>query len=179
MTQEALDLLGPYLDAYRVDLKGFSAAAYQKIAHLDDFKGILDVITRARFHWGMHVEIITNLIPSLNDHEPELANLARWIHHHLGPETPWHVTRFVPHLNLSHLPATPVSKLEMARKIGLKEGLQYVYLGNVPGHRAENTYCPKCRELLIERFNFRILQYHLKGNKCAFCSREIFGSFEP
>ncbi|MBW1740928.1 MAG: AmmeMemoRadiSam system radical SAM enzyme [Deltaproteobacteria bacterium] len=179
ITQEALDLLGPYLDAFRVDLKGFSSRAYRRIAHIPDFQGILQNIQRAKDQWGMHIEIVTNLIPGFNDHEDDLHQMARWIVDHLGSETPWHVTRFFPHLKLSHLSPTPISKLESARKIGMDEGLTYVYLGNCPGHGAENTYCPGCGKLLIERDNFEILQYHLKGSKCEYCDQQIAGSFEP
>jgi pyruvate formate lyase activating enzyme len=178
MSPEALDLIGPYLDAYRVDLKGFSEETYRRIARVSRFRGILEVIERAKTKWGMHVEIITNLIPGLNDREEELMNLASWISDHLSRETPWHVTRFVPHLRLSHLPPTPVGKLERAREIGIEQGLKYVYIGNVPGHSAENTYCPGCGRLIIERSNYTIVQYHLRSNRCAFCDQVISGRFE-
>jgi pyruvate formate lyase activating enzyme len=169
ITPEALDLIGPHLNAFRADLKGFSAETYRRLANITDFRGILEVLERAKHHWGMHVEIITNLIPGFNDDEAELEGMVTWICDHLGAETPWHVTRFVPHLRLHHLPYTPIPKLERAREIGIRAGLQYVYLGNVPGHHAENTYCPGCERLLIRRLNFQILEYHLSGNRCEFC----------
>jgi pyruvate formate lyase activating enzyme len=178
ITFEALDLLGPYLDAYRVDLKGFSNETYRRIANVPNLKGILDIIERAKCRWNMHVEIITNLISSINDREDELKNLASWIVEHLGPDTPWHVTRFFPYLRLSHLPPTPVASLERAREIGLEQGLEYVYLGNMPGHPAENTYCPGCGRMIIERRDYTIIQYHLRSNRCAFCNRVISGRFE-
>ena len=178
ITPEAMNLLGPYLDAYRVDLKGFSADAYRKIANISKFEGILKIIKMAKYKWGMHIEIITNLTPGFNDSEEDLRNMARWIVDQLGPDTPWHITRFVPHLKLSHLTYTPISKLEQARQIGMDNGLRYVYLGNVPGHPAENTYCPRCEKLLIERHNYQILKYNLKGNKCKHCNQQIAGYFE-
>jgi pyruvate formate lyase activating enzyme len=178
ITEEALGLIGPYLDAYRVDLKAFSSRSYQKIATVSDFEGVLDSITAAKYKWGLHIELITNLTPGYNDSEDELHEMAHWIVDQMGPDTPWHVTRFVPHLKLSHLKYTPISKLEQARQIGIAEGLRYVYLGNVPGHFAENTYCPQCRELLIGRENYQILKYELRGNKCAFCNQIIAGYFE-
>ena len=178
ITREALDLLGPYLDAYRVDLKGFSSRAYRRIAHIPGFHGILEMIKRAKDQWGMHVEIVTNLIPGWNDNEDDLRQMARWIIDDLGSETPWHLTRFFPHLKLSHLSPTPVSKLESARRIGTDEGLTYVYLGNCPGYAGENTHCPGCGKLLIERYNFEILQYHLKGGTCQYCGQQIAGYFE-
>jgi pyruvate formate lyase activating enzyme len=126
----------------------------------------------------MHVELITNLTPGYNDNENELHEMARWITEEMGPDTPWHVTRFVPHLKLSHLDYTPIPALEQARQIGIDEGLRFVYLGNVPGHPAENTHCPQCGRLLIERRNYQILRYNLKGNECTFCGEAIAGYFE-
>jgi pyruvate formate lyase activating enzyme len=125
----------------------------------------------------MHVEIITNLIPGINDEKIELKEMAGWICHHLGSETPWHLTQFVPRFRLTHLTPTPVAKLEQVREIGFEAGLKYVYLGNVPGHPAENTYCPACGKLLIERVNYRILQCHLDGSCCGYCSKPIAGYF--
>lgn len=174
-TTAALDLLGPWLDSYRVDIKGFSAETYRKIAHVDDPEGIREVVARARHHWKMHVEVVTNVIPTHNDSPEELRRLAEWIARELGPDTPWHVTQFAPHLELSHLPATPVETLEHARNIGLGAGLRYVYLGNVWGHPAENTYCYACGALLIERHGFSIRQNRLEGNCCGNCGVEIHG----
>jgi pyruvate formate lyase activating enzyme len=178
ITEEAMDLLGPYLDSYRVDIKGFSSETYQKIANTSEYRGILDVVKQAKFKWSMHVELITNLTPGYNDNEDELREMAHWIAEEMGPDTPWHVTRFVPHHILSHLGYTPIAKLERARQIGIDEGLRYVYLGNVPGHPGENTHCPQCGQLLIERRNYQILQYNLTGSKCAFCATTIPGHFE-
>jgi pyruvate formate lyase activating enzyme len=178
MTPEALDLIGPYLNAYRADLKGFSGETYRRLANLMDFGGILEIIEKAKKRWGMHVEIITNLVPGFNDDEEELESMAHWISTQLGPETPWHVTRFIPHLRLSRLPQTPISKLERAREIGIRAGLEYVYIGNVPGHPAENTYCPRCERLLIRRLGFQILEYHLSGNQCESCGAIISGKYE-
>ncbi len=178
ITEGAMSLVGPYLDAYRVDLKAFSSNSYKKIANISDFEGILDNIKTAKYKWGVHVELITNLTPGYNDKADELQGMAHWIVDQMGPDTPWHVTRFVPHLKLSHLDYTPIPKLEQARQIGIDEGLRYVYLGNVPGHPAENTYCPGCGKLLIERRNYQILKYHLKGNTCVFCGQTIAGCFE-
>lgn len=178
ITPEALDLLGPYLDAFRVDLKGFSNQVYKRLTPMTNFSGILQIIKRAKEKWGMHLEIIANLIPGINDDENGLREMARWIFHELGPDTPWHLTRFVPHLKLSHLNPTSLSKLESGREIGKTEGLNYVYLGNVPGHPAENTYCPGCGKLLIRRLNYQILEYQLKENHCRFCNQVIAGCFE-
>lgn len=115
ITSEALDEIGPYLDAFRVDVKGFSEKFYREFLGLSDFRGILEATKRARFKWKMHVEIITNIIPGFSDDESRLRGIAEWIANELGPATPWHVTRFVPHLKLSHIPYTPIDTLERAR----------------------------------------------------------------
>lgn len=177
LTVEALDLIGPYLDAFRADLKGFSDKTYRRIANVDAFSGILKVLERARHFWGMHVEIVTNLIPGINDRPAELKEMAGWICGCLGSETPWHVTRFAPHFRWAHLTRTPVAALERAGQIGREAGLIHVYLGNVAGHPAENTYCPACGKLLIERSHCRIVRYHLKSNRCVYCRQPIAGRF--
>lgn len=178
ITPEALDEIGPYLDVFRVDVKGFSAATYRRIAHLSNFEGILKAAERAKTKWGMHVEVVTNVIPGINDEERELRDIASWIRRDLGQGTPWHVTQFVPHLDLSDVPPTPVRTLERAREIGLEAGLQYVYLGNVPGHPGEHTYCPHCGILLIERYHMTIIRDELMGNQCPKCGTEVSGRFE-
>jgi len=179
MTREALDQIGPFLDAYRVDIKGFSADTYRKVANFPQFQGILEVAERAKGRWGMHVECVTNVTPTLNDDEEELRRLARWISQALGPDTPWHVTRFVPHLRLAHLPATEPETLEKARDVGLGEGLKFVYIGNVPGHPAENTYCPECGRMVIERAGLVTPRVLLDGDACPGCGARIPGRFEP
>lgn len=176
ITEEALELISPFLDVYRVDVKGFSAATFQKIAHTPDFKPVLKGAERAR-EYGMHVEVVTNIIPGFNDDAAELKGIAAWVRDGLGPDTPWHVTRFYPHLDLSHLNPTPVSTLEEARQIGLAAGLKYVYLGNVPGHEGENTYCPQCGSLLIKRYIFEVLENRIIKGRCPQCDTRIPGRF--
>ncbi len=177
ITEEALDTIGPYLDIFRVDIKAFTASTYGRIAHIKDFNGILKVTEMARHKWGMHVEVVTNVTPGFNDGEEELRGIANWIRDSLGVDTPWHVTRFYPHLHLSHLSPTPIAKLERAREIGLEAGLHYVYIGNVPGHPAENTYCPGCGKLLIERFVYEITFHGIEDGKCLSCGHQLAGKF--
>ncbi len=176
MTEEALDMIAPFLDVYRVDVKGFSEKTYERIGHIREFRGILETAGKAKAR-GMHVEVVTNVTPGFNDDEAELRAIASWIRDSLGPATPWHVTRFHPHHELGDLPATPVSLLERAQFLGKDEGLWYVYLGNVPGHRGENTYCHACGELLIERYVFEIRECRLNGNRCPKCGALIPGVF--
>ena len=177
ITREGLDLMGPFLDSFRMDLKGFSQEAYQALAGIEDFTPVLRAAERAKKKWGMHVEIITNVIPTINDSEDELRKIASWIRDMLGCDTPWHVTRFYPHYHLSHLPPTPVGILEKGRQIGFEAGLRFVYLGNVPGHAGENTYCPTCQKLLIRRHIFEISENHSQGGQCPRCNTSLPGRF--
>jgi pyruvate formate lyase activating enzyme len=177
LTAEALDRIGPHLDAYRVDVKGFSTATYRRVANFPRWRGILQVAERARHRCDMHVECVTNLIPTVNEAEEELRGIAGWIAGSLGADTPWHVTRFVPHGDLSHLPPTPVKTLERAREIGLEEGLRFVYLGNVPGHPAENTCCPDCGRVLIRRCALGPAESRLRDGHCPDCGAAIPGRF--
>jgi pyruvate formate lyase activating enzyme len=176
ITEEAFDMITPYLDVYRVDIKGFSEKTYMKIGHIENFKGILDITEKAKDR-GMHVEVVTNVIPGVNDDETELRGIASWIKKDLGPDTPWHVTRFYPSLELGHLPVTPLSVLERALSIGKEECLRYVYLGNVPGHKGENTYCPACGEMLIERYVFDIIRNKIRNGQCPACKTAVPGRF--
>jgi len=178
ITQEALDMIGPYLDSFRADIKGFSKEFYLKVAHLEDFTGVLEVTKRAKSKWNMYVEIVTNIIPGFSDDEKQLKAIADWIYRELGKDTPWHVTQFIPHLKLSYLQATSVSTLERARQIGKTRGLQYVYIGNIPGHSAQDTYCPDCGELLIQRDWFSVEKNNLLVNRCPKCARLIAGRFD-
>ncbi|MGQ9614957.1 MAG: AmmeMemoRadiSam system radical SAM enzyme [Spirochaetota bacterium] len=175
ITPEGLDEIGPYLDAFRVDLKCFSGNCYMKMAGFRDFSGILEVIKRAKYHWKMHVEIVTNVTPGFNDDEEQLRAMAEWIATQLGAETPWHLTRFIPHLKLSHLNPTPLKALDRARDIGINAGLNYVYIGNVPGHPAENTYCPGCGRILIARKHFGLDANYLVNGRCPDCGIIIQG----
>jgi pyruvate formate lyase activating enzyme len=177
ITEEAFDMIAPFLDVYRVDIKGFSERTYLKTGHIKGFEGILAITEKAK-EYGMHVECVTNVTPGFNDSEEELRDIASWIKNALGPDTPWHVTRFYPHLELSHLSPTPISVLEKACCIGKEEGLWYVYLGNVPGHKGENTYCHMCGELLIERYVFDIVKNRIKKGKCPKCNTVIPGKFK-
>lgn len=176
MTEEALGMIAPILDVYRVDIKGFSESAYERIGHVRDVRGILGTAAMAK-ECGMHVEVVTNVTPGFNDDEEQLRAIASWINEVLGPETPWHVTRFHPHHELDYLSPTPVSVLEKAWHLGKEEGIWYVYLGNVPGHRWENTYCHACGELLIERYVFEVTNCRMKENRCPKCESTIPGKF--
>jgi pyruvate formate lyase activating enzyme len=122
---------------------------------------------------GMHVEIITLVIPTKNDSPEEITQIVRWVYENLGAETPMHFTRFHPTYKMDDIAPTPVSTLEMAYDIAKKAGMRFVYLGNVAGHRYENTYCPKCNALLIDRMGFRVSETRIKDGQCFECGESI------
>jgi len=174
ITLNALEELSECLDAFRVDLKGWDREFWRKVCKIDDPAPVFQAAYTAKNKWKMHVEVVTNVIPTYNDDEKTFENLSSWIRDNLGPDCPWHITRFVPYLELSHLPSTPIATLERGRSIGLKNGLKYVYLGNVPGHPAENTYCPNCGALLIERYGLWLRKSFLTPeNSCPKCGQKI------
>lgn len=172
-TPEALDALGPYLDAWRVDVKGFSDSFYRQLAKVSRWRGILEVAERAQEKWGMHVEVVTNIIPTMNDDDAQLEAIATWIRDRLGELTPWHVTRFYPYHELQHIPATPVSTIERAYSIGRRVGLRFVYVGNLHGHEGENTTCYSCGRLVVKRVGYQTELTGLDGSRCRFCGAEL------
>lgn len=173
ITPEALDTIGPYLDAYRVDIKGFSDSFYQELAKVSQWRGILNMAKRAKEKWNMHVEVVTNVIPTMNDDDSQIEGIASWIRNELGELTPWHVTRFYPHHLLTHLPPTPLPTLEKAYNIGKKAGLHFVYVGNVPGHDGENTLCYSCHKLVVQRYGYQTESLGLKNSHCKFCGADL------
>jgi pyruvate formate lyase activating enzyme len=173
MTREALDAIAPYLDAANVDLKAFSDRFYKEQcgAHLKPVLKTLEGMKKL----GIWLEVTTLIIPGLNDDREELKELARFLCE-LGPEIPWHISRFHPTYLLTDRPPTPVETLRAAREIGIDTGLRHVYTGNVPGDEGENTYCHRCGAVLIERFGFSIQRRALKAGKCAQCGTLMTGA---
>jgi pyruvate formate lyase activating enzyme len=173
LTPEALDAIGPYLDAWRVDIKGFSDTLYRNLAKIPNWRGILGVAQRAKKKWNMHVEVVTNIIPTMNDDDEQLNGIARWINNELGSETPWHVTRFHPNYQISDLPPTPLTTLEHAYALGRQAGLKFVYLGNVPGHFSETTVCNSCGQPVVERTGYQTKVCGLNDSCCRFCGTDL------
>jgi pyruvate formate lyase activating enzyme len=171
--QEPLKRLCRHVDAIKIDLKAFSAKYYREVVNAE-LQPVLDTLVTARKE-AKWMEIVHLVVPTLNDQDTEFRDLARWIKANLGAEVPIHFTRFQPLYLLKNLPPTPVETLERAKAIADAEGLQYAYIGNVPGHPAENTRCPKCRRLLIERAGFTITQNHIRKGKCEYCQHVIPG----
>lgn len=171
ITPEALRRMAPYLDAYRVDIKSFSDEFYKKVCGAR-LAPVLESTKLAK-ELGMHVETITLVIPGRNDSKEELAQIAKWVHDNLGEDTPMHFTRFHPMHKMDNVAPTPLSTLEMAHSIAKKEGMRFVYLGNVGGHKYENTFCPRCDSLLIDRAGFRVGEVRVKDGKCGRCGEGI------
>jgi len=169
-TKEALDLIGPYLDVWRVDIKSMNDGFYQKFMGVKSMKGILEVTKYAREKWKMHIECVTNVIPGWNDSEEDFDTISKWIVENLGEETPWHVTRFFPQAKVVDVPPTPIETLEHAVKIGKKNGLKHVFPGNVL-ELDEDTNCKNCNKLLIKRYGYNIEIVGIdKNGKCNFCN---------
>lgn len=173
MTPEALSLLiDAGLDAMNVDVKG-DAAAVKKYCKGIDVDKVWAICKIARSH-GVHVEITTLVIPTVNDTPTTLHEIAERIANDLGPDVPWHVSAYYPAYQFA-APPTPLRTLERAWHIGKEAGLEFIYVGNVPGHRYDNTYCPACGTLLIERFGFDIVRNIIGHGKCPQCQRRITG----
>ncbi len=173
MTSEALDLISPYLHGDNVDLKSFSDKFYRETCGatlepvLETLKGL---VSR-----GIWVEVTTLIIPTLNDSPDELKQIAEFIAGELGEHVPWHVSRFHPDYKLDGLSATDVKVVETAVGIGKDAGLKHVYAGNVPHGDYENTYCPECGALVIERHGFTVTSVKLDDGKCPSCGAEVEG----
>jgi pyruvate formate lyase activating enzyme len=172
---EATRAIAPYLDANNIDLKG-DDAFYKRVVGAR-LQPVLDTIKLMK-ELGVWVEVTTLIIPTYNDSEDFLKWVADFLKT-VDPSLPWHVTQFYPTYQLMDKPRTPMSTLRKAKEIGLKAGLKYVYEGNVPGEGGENTYCPSCGELLIERFGFALTNIKMKGSKCSKCGMHIDGIGMP
>ncbi len=173
MTAEALETFHPYLDACNVDLKSFSEKFYAEMcrAHLEP---VCASIRKMRT-LGIWVEITTLVIPGQNDSDEELTKIARFIVD-VDPDIPWHISRFHPDYNFTDTSSTPVETLRRAYSIGKREGLRYIYIGNVLGE-SEDTYCPSCGSSLIQRTGFALSKNAIADAKCSYCGHPIAGVF--
>ncbi len=174
INQEPLEELLKYMDAVNVDLKGFNEEFYQKMGAFAQLEPVLETIKTVK-KAGVWLEITNLIIPTLNDDPKEIRSMCEWIKDNVGIDTPIHFSRFMPSFRLQNLPPTPVSKLEEAYGIAKEVGLNYVYIGNVPGHRGENTYCPKCKKIVVGRIGYRITENNIKDGKCKSCGERIAG----
>ena len=172
LTSDALDTFQPYLDAANVDLKAFRDETYRQYvgARLQPVLDTLKAMTRL----GIWLEVTTLVIPGINDDTRELRDAAEFIANELGVDTPWHISRFFPAHKMTHISPTPAATLIRAREIGLRAGLHYVYVGNVPGE--ENTFCRHCGRLLIRRDGYRVVEKHIQPRgRCPNCGAQVAG----
>jgi pyruvate formate lyase activating enzyme len=173
INEEPWKKLLEYVDAANIDLKGITDDFYRRICS-GTLKPVQQALILAKGS-GILVEVTNLIIPTLNDKPEQISQLTCWIKANLGADTPLHFSGFYPRYQMRHLPATSLKTLETARQIGISEGLDYVYVGNLRSKEGENTYCPVCKSLLIERSGYTILQNKLKDGCCPDCGRAIYG----
>ena len=173
ITTAGLDLIGPYIDVWRVDVKGFNDTTYREFCRARSVHPVLEAAEHAKKRWGMHLEVVTNIVPTVNDDDDTLRSIARWIAASLGPLTPWHVTRFFPYLDMAHLPPTPIATLERAIQTGAEEGLCFVYAGNAQVPGGEDTVCPSCGAVAIGRSGYRIIRHETIAGACTACGAAL------
>jgi len=167
-----LDLCG-IIDAANVDLKGITEDYYKRMSSAT-LQPVLDALIIMKDK-GIFVEITNLIVPTWNDKEKDLRDLCRWVVRNLGKDTPIHFSRFWPMHKLKNLPPTPLKTLSHAWDIAKQEGLIYPYVGNVPGHTGNNTYCPNDKKLLIRRIGYKVLENNIVNGNCKFCNTKIPG----
>ncbi len=172
MTNESFELVKNYIDAANIDIKSFEDKFYRENCGAR-LAPVLETCKLIKKH-KIWLEITTLIIPTLSDSPKMLKKIAEFIYKELDAETPWHVSAFSPGISwqLQKLSPTPIKILRQAREIGLKAGLKYVYIGNIPGETGENTYCSKCRTLSILRMNYQIQRFD-KNGKCPTCEEDL------
>jgi pyruvate formate lyase activating enzyme len=182
MTPEAVRKIAPVLDAATVDFKGAGEPEfYRKFCGVPSVEPIYEALKEMK-EQGIHVEITNLVVPRIGDSLERIHELAEWVRANLGEDTVFHLLRFHPNYKATDLPSTLLKTLEQACEVAKAVGLNYVYMGNVPGHKYENTYCPGCGELLVKRFSFDVVQWRLtKDMRCPECGEKIAikGEFHP
>ncbi len=176
ISHEALSELAQYLDGANVDLKGFSDSFYREITG-----GTLDPVLQSLVTLkkkNVWLEITNLVIPTKNDSDEMLNDLCRWVKDELGEETPIHFSRFYPEYKLKNLPPTPIETLKKAVRIARSHGLDYIYIGNVPGADEENTRCSECGNIVVGRTGYSVQKYEINGGQCGFCGRIVAGRWE-
>jgi len=174
INREPMIELAQYLDAVKIDLKGFSEEFYRDYCQ-GRLAPVLETIKRV-IALGKWLEVVYLVIPTVNDDPETIRQMAQWLKRAGGPDVPLHFSRFMPAYRLKNLPPTPEKTLRQCRKIALDTGLNYVYIGNIPGWDIASTYCPSCGQVVIKRNGFEILANHIKSNgTCKFCGHQIAG----
>ena len=162
-----------YVDAANIDLKSFDDDIYARL-NAGALQPILDTLKILKEE-GVWLEITNLIVPEWTDNLDMIKRMCDWLSKNGFENTPLHFSRFTPMYKLTHLPSTPVSVLNKAKTIAQNAGLKYIYIGNVPGSDAQNTICPKCKKIVIERKGYRILQNNVVNGKCKSCNTAIAG----
>lgn len=170
---EPLRELCQAVDAIKIDLKGLDEGFYREVCGAT-LQPVLAAI-RTIHEMGVHLEIVNLVVPTLNDDPADLRTLAEWMLDTIGPDVPLHFSRFHPDYQLANLPPTPLETLEVARQTALDAGLHYVYLGNVPGHEGNHTYCPRCQQRIIQRAGMATVAMNVADGRCRYCGTPIAG----
>ena len=173
INSEPWERLLDFVDAANIDLKAMTDEFYREVCS-GTLKPVLNALVMAKAK-GVWVEVTNLLIPTLNDKPEQIRQLVRWVRNNLGAETPVHFSRFFPRHRMLNLPPTSLKTLDTAREIAMEEGLRYVYIGNIVSKEGQNTYCPNCRSLILERSGYNILQNNLKSGGCPKCGSKIHG----
>jgi pyruvate formate lyase activating enzyme len=172
INEKPLRKLSKYMNAANIDLKGFTEDFYNRICN-GSLKPVLNSLVVLKQE-GVWLEITNLVLPTLNDDMKTIREMCKWIKKNLGVDTPIHFSRFYPQYKLDNLPPTPLETITEARKTAMDVGLKYVYIGNIR-NEGENTYCPKCKKMLIEREGYFVKQNNIASGKCKFCSTSIAG----
>ena len=174
MSPEAIEFVRPWLDGINIDLKAFREDFYKDLckARLEPVKETIRTIAKKTDIW---MEITTLVVPGQNDSDEELRDIAEFIAREASIDVPWHVSRFYPQYQMDDLRPTQPKTLEKAYDIGKEAGLRYIYIGNLPGGRAESTYCPGCGALLIDRVGYTVKSNRVEDGSCPECGAEIAG----
>lgn len=170
---EPLKDVSKFLDAANVDLKGFSDNTYRWVAAAQ-LAPVLETLKILKEN-GVWLEVGYLVIPSVNDSPKEIKTMASWVVKNLGKDVPVHFLRFFPQHKMTNLPPTPVETLEQAYRFAKEAGINYVYLGNLPGSKYENTYCPKCGKMIIGRKGYFVEEFHIVNGRCKYCGQKIPG----
>lgn len=173
---EPLRKLLQYVDGVTVDLKGFNED-YYKVVSGGDLDHVLNTLKIIREE-GVWLEIVNLVVPTMNDDLEEIREMCKWIKENLGGHTPLHFSRFFPAYRLTDLHPTPIETLEKAHRIAGEEGLEFVSVGNVPGHENNSTFCPNCNRTLIHRHHFSVHSINITDGRCDFCEEPIAGVWE-
>jgi pyruvate formate lyase activating enzyme len=174
-TPDSVGLMRDFLDCITIDFKGNAETGFvRKYIGIANAAPIYQTILELRDKTKTHIEFTDLVVPEVGDNLDEARKLSRWLYDNLGPDVPIHFLRFHPDYKMMNLPYTPVKTLEEHCRVAREEGLRYVYVGNVPGHKWEHTYCPECKSIAIKRYGFDITDWQLdKDNHCINCGYQL------